>query len=124
MSESFFKKPPATHSALASVGALSYTPPPRTHADAAALIRRADALLNRWAEKYGLHNPQWLPPAGVVNWQEDAARYLAAHRLPAPPEQSEADRFCDGHCTWRDHHPDCVRARGVPLLDGGKKNGR
>jgi hypothetical protein len=59
-----------------------YTPPP--HMDAAALIRRADALMNRWAEKYGMHNAQWLPPAGVVKWQEDAAIYLAAHSMPAP----------------------------------------
>jgi hypothetical protein len=59
-----------------------FTPPP--HLDGPALIRRADALLRRWVELYGEHNTQWLPPAGIVNWQEDAGRYLAAHTLPSP----------------------------------------
>jgi hypothetical protein len=61
---------------------LRYTPQPHTDPD--ALIRRADALLRRWAELYGEHNPQWLPPAGIVNWQEDAGRYLALRSLPTP----------------------------------------
>jgi hypothetical protein len=61
---------------------VGYTPKP--HADPVALIRRANALLNRWAEVYGEHNPQWLPPAGIVNWQEDASLYLAMHTLPTP----------------------------------------
>lgn len=57
---------------------------PPAHLDGPALVRRADALLRRWAELYGEHNPQWLPPAGIVNWHEDASRYLSAHTLPSP----------------------------------------
>lgn len=57
---------------------------PQPHTDPVALIRRANALLNQWVEIYGEHNPQWLPPAGVVNWQEDAAQYIAMHTLPTP----------------------------------------
>lgn len=30
---------------------------------------------------------------------------------PACVEQAEKqEQFCDNHCTWRDHHSDCVRA--------------
>lgn len=25
-------------------------------------------------------------------------------------KQTAKDKFCDSHCTWRDHHPDCVRS--------------
>jgi hypothetical protein len=25
-------------------------------------------------------------------------------------KQTAQEQFCDGHCTWRDHHPACVRA--------------
>ena len=25
-------------------------------------------------------------------------------------EAEKQDKFCDNNCTWRDHHPDCVRA--------------
>ena len=24
--------------------------------------------------------------------------------------KDEQDKFCDSHCVWTDHHPDCVRA--------------
>jgi hypothetical protein len=29
---------------------------------------------------------------------------------PADYAEAEQDTFCDAHCTWRDHHPDCQRA--------------
>ena len=32
--------------------------------------------------------------------------------MSATPEQ---DKFCDRYCTWRDHHPDCVRAQPQPV---------
>lgn len=67
---------------------VTYNAPP--HLDAKALIRRANALLNRWTELYGEHNPQWLPPDGIVNWQEDAAQFLTAHTLPAPTAWAHA----------------------------------
>jgi len=25
--------------------------------------------------------------------------------------EAEEERFCDGHCTWLEHHPDCPLAR-------------
>jgi hypothetical protein len=25
-------------------------------------------------------------------------------------KQAAQEQFCDGHCTWRDHYPACVRA--------------
>ena len=31
-----------------------------------------------------------------------------AKATPAEPDEGEA--FCDGHCTWLDHHPECPRA--------------
>ena len=27
------------------------------------------------------------------------------------------EKFCDTHCTWRDHHPDCAIARSLALPD-------
>ena len=40
----------------------------------------------------------------------DAERHEAISALRAALEQPGQDKFCDSHCTWRDHHPDCVRA--------------
>ena len=34
------------------------------------------------------------------------------------PADFAADQFCDGHCTWAEHHPDCPRAlRYVVTVD-------
>ena len=30
------------------------------------------------------------------------------------PPEAEQDRFCDAHCTWLDHHPDCDKAEQEP----------
>jgi hypothetical protein len=46
--------------------------------------------------------------------KHDAKKALAASpSAPAAAEPSE--QFCDGHCTWLDHHPDCKRATGTPV---------
>lgn len=34
----------------------------------------------------------------------------ALERFAALVAAHEREKFCDSHCTWRDHHPDCVRA--------------
>lgn len=39
-----------------------------------------------------------------------AQAYENGWNAAQPQEQPEQDKFCDSHCTWRDHHPDCVRA--------------
>ena len=38
--------------------------------------------------------------------------YCNAHPAPTPAVQPD---FCDSHCTWSDHHPDCRVVR-----EGGK----
>jgi hypothetical protein len=45
---------------------------------AVSLLRRARAIINRWQELYGEHQPPWLPPAHQINWAEDAAAYIDA----------------------------------------------
>lgn len=77
---------------------LSYTPKP--HADALALIRRAAHIINQWAEKYGEHDPQWLPPPGVVNWQEDVSLYIAMHALPDTSAGARGCSALGGRCEW------------------------
>jgi hypothetical protein len=39
------------------------------------------------------------------------AYYEAIAALVDALEQPEQDQFCDSHCTWLDHHPECVRAK-------------
>lgn len=34
--------------------------------------------------------------------------------VPLVEAQPSDDKFCDSHCTWRDHHPECVRADKQP----------
>lgn len=41
-----------------------------------ALLRRGTQQLAAWQEKYGEHNPEWLPPAGDVRWMEDVSEAL------------------------------------------------
>lgn len=41
-------------------------------------------------------------------WYSGPAHYKCAkHQLSLLQSQVE-DHFCDSHCTWTDHHPDCV----------------
>jgi len=42
-----------------------------------ALLRRGMRQLEAWQEKYGDWQPQWLPPAGDVQWAEDVSEALA-----------------------------------------------
>lgn len=49
---------------------------------AEALLLRAQRQLMAWAQKYGQHDPKWLPPNGDVKLLEDIDAYLAA-RSPA-----------------------------------------
>jgi hypothetical protein len=30
---------------------------------------------------------------------------------------AQPEKFCDTHCTWRDHHPDCAIAGSLALPD-------
>jgi len=61
-------------------------------------------LLKSWSDSVG------------CQWAEDGREYLERldDGLPIPPTAQPSDKpedqFCDGHCTWRDHHPDCIRA--------------
>ena len=41
-----------------------------------ALLRRGMRQLAAWQEKYGEHDPDWLPPAGDVTWMEDVSEAL------------------------------------------------
>jgi hypothetical protein len=42
------------------------------------------------------------------------ARAIERAVLAAPPPD-----FCDAHCTWMDHHPDCERAEPSPAQCDG-----
>lgn len=35
------------------------------------------------------------------------------------PASAGDDEFCDGNCTWLDHHPPCARAAGQSVSAGG-----
>ena len=48
--------------------------------DAVWLLQRALAIINRWQELYGEHQPQFLPPAHQIEWAEDASEFIDAAR--------------------------------------------
>ena len=48
--------------------------------DAVWLLQRARAIINRWQELYGEHQPQFLPPAHQIEWAEDASEFIDAAR--------------------------------------------
>jgi hypothetical protein len=50
---------------------------------------------------------QALEALDAYSWEQVDAARTALRAALAQPEQ---EKFCDSHCTWRDHHPDCVRA--------------
>lgn len=62
-------------------------PAPQT-GDATRLLHRALKQLDRWSEKYGEWQPNWLPPAGDVDLAEDIEEYIAKRSVP----QSEGYR--------------------------------
>ena len=48
--------------------------------DAVSLLRRAQAIINRWQELYGEFQPEFLPPAHQIEWAEDASEFIDAAR--------------------------------------------
>ena len=48
--------------------------------DVVWLLQRARAIINRWQELYGEHQPQFLPPAHQIEWAEDASEFIDAAR--------------------------------------------
>ena len=45
---------------------------------------------------------------------ESLKKELAIWRLSKSSEEIEAtesDKFCDSHCVWTDHHPECKHAK-------------
>lgn len=58
-----------------------------------ALLLRAMAQLDQWYEKYGDHNPEWLPPAGDVRLAEDVSDALVTPNveLTSGPTAKGAD---------------------------------
>jgi hypothetical protein len=57
-----------------------------------ALLRRAMRQLELWQEKYGEHQPAWLPPAGDIRLAEDVTELLTpnvrSHRRCAASSRS------------------------------------
>ena len=53
---------------------------------------------------------------GTVAPAQDIAREaIAAEEARQAVAQQAPSDFCDGHCTWLDHHPECERAdQAVP----------
>jgi hypothetical protein len=49
---------------------------------ATRLLYRALQQLHRWSVKYGVHNPEWLPPAGDITLAEDIEEYIAKRSVP------------------------------------------
>ena len=43
--------------------------------------------------------------------QERALWELAASTQEIEATSTEADKFCDSHCVWTDHHPECKHAK-------------
>jgi hypothetical protein len=44
------------------------------------LLRRATTQIERWSEKYGEFQPEWLPPAGDVRLLEDIEDFLSTQK--------------------------------------------
>jgi len=49
-------------------------------------------------------------PSTLKDSDARAMGHEAIAALRAALAQPEQEKFCDSHCTWLDHHPDCVRA--------------
>jgi hypothetical protein len=58
--------------------------------DATRLLYRAMKQLDRWSEKYGAWQPEWLPPAGDVELAEDIEEFIAKRSVPAIQAQDAA----------------------------------
>ena len=56
-------------------------------AELQSLIRRAMRQLEKWQDKYGEHNPAWLPPDGDIRLMEDAAELVASNVTGLAPEK-------------------------------------
>lgn len=52
--------------------------PPQSREQLEVLLRRSLVQLGQWQQKYGEHNPEWLPPAGDVRLAEDIEVALAS----------------------------------------------
>lgn len=86
-------------------------------------LKPVDVLILYWKERaiaaedkneFYYQDYQVCKAAGYTSYKEFLTAYnsilkhLSEESPPAPVTKEEA--FCDGNCTWRDHHPDCIRA--------------
>jgi hypothetical protein len=73
---------------------------------------QAEKLLDNLSEARLVH-------ADVLPFAHEAGVRVDA----AADEVTAASRFCDGNCTWRDHHPDCPigGTRGVIAPGAGQQ---
>ena len=72
------------------------------------MLRQQEVEIERITSKYEeiLHEQQ----AEI----EALKKELALWRLSKSSEEIEAtesDKFCDSHCVWTDHHPECKHAK-------------
>lgn len=80
--------------------------------DGLRLLKRATKQLQRWSEKYGAWQPDWLPPAGDIRLAEDIDEF----------ERTSTN------CTWRydsdtdSYDTDCgdkhIMIEGTPAING------
>lgn len=82
----------------------------------ADLLRRASEQLRAWHEKYGEHNPDWLPPAGDFRLLEDIT--LALRNLSTESLRRKYMEL-DAQCTAM--HAEITRRLGI-ALDGKISN--
>jgi hypothetical protein len=54
------------------------------------LVKLAVSQLTAWHKTYGAHNPDWIPPAGDVQFLEEAQAFISAeHEDRGPPAAME-----------------------------------
>jgi hypothetical protein len=63
-----------------------------------------------------IHVDAYQPSNRHLEWKENCKGYegdWVKHPLytTPPAAQPAQERFCDGHCTWLDHHPNCEKAK-------------
>jgi len=68
---------------------------------------RLSRAVGRNPERYVVFDMHQHPHKGIATFWNPAEAQIFQDEYAA-----DAERFCDGHCAWLNHHPDCLIGGG------------
>lgn len=81
----------------------------------AALSNTPESIRHRLKSNSPYYSESYADVCRTVDREIEYRDRIAELEAKQAPDRSQStqDQFCDNHCTWRDHHTECVRSQPV-----------